>query len=304
MRTFAIIISTTVLLGSQAHAYDLGHPNCAGEYGGLALHFHKNIQGFRDIEQKLKSIPWATKEYEIMEWEHRKTSLYNEIKMLFTRGEEAGSERYDIHVPIGSERFIAKYLADAGIINYATHAVGACGGADIVYMIIRKLDSGGDLFIPNYFSSMLFDYMSRYVNKGTINGDIFDGRLVVSPIEPRLPTKQFTVVVPSEVTRVSIKNKWDKFDVYFSLFVKRKDDYVIAIHTEKLREAPRTTSRTTPPSEEHFRPLSIDNYRAEYIAAASIARFFVKSERRCRVEAEGFSASDEGPFRCSAGPVF
>jgi hypothetical protein len=148
--------------------------------------------------------------------------------------------------------------------------------------------------------------MAKYVAKGQVSGTSDEGSLVVSPIEPHYATKKFTVAIPSEVSRGSqAQGTWDKFDILFAMFASRASDFVIVVHTEGLKIAPKTALRVRPPTSEHFRAIGDSSvYQAEYIAAASVARFIAGASSRYKVEAEGFSSQDEGPFKCSSQVEF
>jgi hypothetical protein len=287
-----------------AGAYDLGPVGCGGEYGGLNLTFPNGVTKFSQIEQKLASLPSAKAKFSIPgekpgTFEAR--TLYAEVKETFSRADNW--VKNNITVPIGSEQFIAQSLTNAGVIKRAQFAKGFCGGAEISYAYVAKNDAVGDLTQSKNFEGYLSTVLQSYVQTKGSMGVFDEGPLVVSPIEPYYPLKRYTVVVPSEVSRgPQAKGTWDRFDAIFALYKSTTQEFLVVVHTENLRIAPKVAVHNTPPSVEHFRPVGDKDmaaYQAEYVVAASIAKFMAGSSAKCKVETVGFSAVSEGPIRCT-----
>jgi hypothetical protein len=278
-----------------ASAYDLGKPQCGGEYGGLNLIFPKNVRKFTDIDQKLSSIPWAKTKFLVGGTEP--STIYSQVQQTFFR-KNAGSETNDVAVPIGSEQYVAQALKDADVIAKATFAQGFCGGAEVSYVYITKNANVGNLIDSQAFVAFVSNALKSYVKIGTVD----EGPLVVAPIEPHYPMKRFTIAVPSEVSRgPQAKGSWDRFDIVFALYTATTNEFRVVIHAENLRTAPKVAARATPPSAEHFRPTKSDStdYELEYVVAASVASYVTRNAKMCKVEGEGFTAQSDGPFRCT-----
>jgi hypothetical protein len=287
-----------VIFASTVHsdAYDLGERKCGGEYGGLNLQYSRSMHSFTDVDKLISSMPWTKKEYPVLS-QKRVTSVYQEVMDTFSR-HDAGGETYDVYVPIGSEQFIAEDFVRVGIISKATFANGACGGAEVSYAYIPQ--TVGDLINSRNFVDYVSGVLKNFIHVGGANGLVNEGPLNLSPVEPYYPTKRFTVAVPSELSRGSdARGTWDRFDIVFALYQKTAKDFLVVIHAEDLRTAPKLASHTTPPSVEHFRRLGDDQYGAEYIVAAGLANYMTGSPSLCKVLAEGFDAAEEGPFRCT-----
>lgn len=297
-----------VLLILPAYSYDLGKPGCGGEYGGISIYFSGEMGDFSDVEAKLSMLPWAKKTYSLINaGEKHDASLQSEIKKAWenTQSRRYTTENGNIDVPIGSERFIAQSLTDIGVISAATHPVGVCGGTEVSYVFIAKSAVTGDLCDATNFANFLRDKMGKYITKGQVSGTLEEGSLAISPIEPHYAIKKFTVSVPSEISRGSpAQGTWDKFDIFFAMLASRSNDFVVVIHSEGLKVAPRTALRASPPSSEHFRAISSGDshadYQAEYITAASVASFMGEAASKCKIETDGFSAETDGPFKCGS----
>jgi hypothetical protein len=219
---------------------------------------------------------------------------------------QQNSDGANVVLPIGSEKIVAQQLVDEKVITHAGYLRGECGGGEVSFFVVPKRISLGNLVEGLAFERFLRDGLKIYAQENKVENSIYFGtvsigKLYVSPIEPHYPKKRFTLVVPSEVSRGNDNGGvWDKFDIVFSLYRSTKNAFVIELHSENLRHAPRRTEK--PPSKEHFksREEGDPDYEAEYIVAASVARHFGEKPENCLVEAEGFWSKDQGPFRCVA----
>jgi hypothetical protein len=208
----------------------------------------------------------------------------------------------DISVPIGSERFIAKSLKSASIVDSATYAQGVCGGTETNYAYISKNGAIPNLTDSNKFLEFVRSKVATYISGGRYPGTMDDGPLIVAPIDPHFAMKRFTVAVTSDVSRgPQAVGTWDRFDLVLALYQSTPTDFVVAVHAEDLRTAPKTALRGNPPTVEHFRPIgsAAERYDPENIVAAGVARFLAGSSSRCRAQNDGFDASTDGPFQCS-----
>ncbi len=292
---WTLCILSVLISPNRSVAYDLGPRKCGGEYGGLNLSYSESVHGFSDIEKRLSSMPWTKKEYQVLS-QKRVTSVYKEVSRTFSIG-DAGGETNDVYVPIGSEQYIVETFLKSRIIKKATLANGACGGAEISYAYIPL--TVGDLVSSRNFVDYVSGVLKGYIHMRNANGTMDEGPISLSPIEPYYATKRFTVAMSSDLSRgSSVSGTWDRFDIVFALYQKTAKDFLVVIHAEDLRTAPKLASHANPPSLEHFRRLGDDQYGAEYVVAAGIANHMTGSPALCKVEAEGFDARSEGPFRC------
>jgi hypothetical protein len=197
-------------------------------------------------------------------------------------------------------------LVNKKIIDRANYSFGYCGGAEISYFVLLGTFVGSTIVNVNNFNNFIQKGLSKfYVERSkddlSLIADITNTKISVSPFKPNYPTVRSSARVPSEVSRKTTEtNMWDKFDVVFSLYRVEGKKVVIELHAKNLRRAPRVKNRNNPPSSEHFRGVNSENdYEAEYIIAAGIARYFVKEDNDCVVLTEGFYSKDQWPFRCA-----
>ncbi|RDJ17253.1 hypothetical protein B5K05_04045 [Rhizobium phaseoli] len=294
-RSLAIagVVCAAVCVGAiKAQAYDLGKTECGGEYGGLSIVFSKKMKSFKDVEARLAEADWSNKKYvNGFDTGSAKTTVLLELKDVWKTGSPYNMNccgQNDFPVPIGSEKYIAETLMKAGIAQSITHARGYCGGAEISYAAVRKA-AVGDISNGQKFESFIRSAVERYVAPAGDSSAIVEGPLSIAPIPPRYPTKRLTVIVPSTVSRGKrAEDTWDKYDLIATLLAPRGSDYLVVVHTENLRVAPKVNSRKTPPTNEHFRALNEDiSYEAEFVAAASFGFFLGGSSSRCKAEFDG-----------------
>lgn len=315
IKEFSVVVGIAIMAGimpsallgiTSASAFDLGKPGCGGEYGGLSILFSRNMKKFSDIDARIKNISWIKKKYLVLgggDYPSTSTSVYNELKDAWQREpNKNGLDTGDFSVPIGSEEYIAEALYKTGIAKSISHAAGICGGAEVIYALVKR-SSVGAIENPVNFEAFAEAAVLSFVAKAGASYSFTEGPLAIPPMEPFRATKRFTIAVPSVVSRGPQWNStWDKYDLVLGLLAPRGSDYVVVVHTEGLRTAPKLNGRTKPPSNEHFRGTnsgdSLTDYQAEFVAAASFGQFLAGDSRRCRVDVEGIDAEMLKPFSC------
>lgn len=281
-----IFLIAVIFVGNTANAQSikLKLGECGSLFGGINPKFSSEMIVWDDVSIALDSLPWADTPY-ASDFERNATiTMRSELHRAYTN--ENPGDLGNIEVPAGSEQFVADELAQAGIIRDATYPEGFCGGGDISYFVVSLSAAHSDLRQRDAFSSYISTKLEDYIVKGSLIGRKKERRTTVSNLPPHTPRKTVTVYVPSEVSRGDgYPNEWDKFDVVFRLARVSPRNYVIAVHTEGLKSAPRSRWRESAPSDQHYRAASDDwvDYEGEFLAAESVARFFAAKPSHCMV---------------------
>jgi hypothetical protein len=274
--------------------------NCGEPYGGIWIEERNPQLSLAEIDSLLSQISWIDDIFYYRDYDGNKvqTSIRREIKGTLSYPVEMFG-RGNIRTPIGSEVAVGEALKDIGFASKYEGMKEGCGGSQVSYFVVPK--STGDLKRAEVFEAYLANKMSQFSSQSPDESIQVESSAVVIPkIPPHFGIKPFFVKAPSSAISSNLSQyTWLKFDLIFNMHSETDRYYIVAVFSENAEQAPKAI-RTTPPSDNHFRPFGREErYVVEDDIAAHVARFIAGGDDQCYV---GDTATNHYSINYTDGP--